>query len=165
MRGGVHSVQSVQLYSEAECGQPQWTGHWERECQWTTRTEGVTQTWPELCVTITITTGIMTMAQNWIMMISELHRYQGVSYKSDIIVISGEPQHTIPFTVISCQAFQILSRQLFQFLDPTGVQKTLIFVHSFVCSFVHSSIRALLFWSSQPSSFRLRLTSRARREH
>ena len=31
----------------------------------------------------------MTMAQNWIMLISELHRYQGVSYKSDIIVISG----------------------------------------------------------------------------
>jgi len=29
------------------------------------------------------------MAQNWVMMISELHRYQGVSYKSDIIVISG----------------------------------------------------------------------------
>jgi len=29
------------------------------------------------------------MAQNWIMLISELHRYQGVSYKSDIIVISG----------------------------------------------------------------------------
>ena len=37
----------------------------------------------------------MAMAQNWIMMISELHRYQGVSYKSDIIVISGETQHTI----------------------------------------------------------------------
>jgi len=29
------------------------------------------------------------MAQNWIMMISELRRYQGVSYKSDITVISG----------------------------------------------------------------------------
>ena len=28
-------------------------------------------------------------ASNWIMMISEQHRYQGVSYKSDIIVISG----------------------------------------------------------------------------
>jgi len=32
---------------------------------------------------------MLTMAQNWIMMISEQHRYQGVSYKSDIIVISG----------------------------------------------------------------------------
>ena len=30
------------------------------------------------------------MAQNWVMMISELHRYQGVSYKSDIIVLSGD---------------------------------------------------------------------------
>ena len=29
-------------------------------------------------------------AQNWVMIISEQHRYQGVSYKSDIIVISGE---------------------------------------------------------------------------
>merc|ERR1712029_131622 len=28
-------------------------------------------------------------AQNWILIISEQHRYQGVSYKSDIIVISG----------------------------------------------------------------------------
>ena len=30
-----------------------------------------------------------TMAQNWIMIISELRRYQGVCYKSDITVISG----------------------------------------------------------------------------
>ena len=29
------------------------------------------------------------MAQNWIMIISEFRRYQGVSYKSDITVISG----------------------------------------------------------------------------
>jgi len=42
-----------------------------------------------IIITVIIITGIMTMAQNWIMMISELHRYQGVSYKSDIIVISG----------------------------------------------------------------------------
>ena len=28
-------------------------------------------------------------AQNWLLIISEQHRYQGVSYKSDIIVISG----------------------------------------------------------------------------
>jgi len=28
-------------------------------------------------------------AQNWVLIISEQHRYQGVSYKSDIIVISG----------------------------------------------------------------------------
>ena len=32
----------------------------------------------------------ITMAQNWIMMIAEMHRYQGVSYKSDIIVLSGD---------------------------------------------------------------------------
>ena len=32
----------------------------------------------------------VTMAQNWIMIISELRRYQGVCYKSDITVISGE---------------------------------------------------------------------------
>ena len=30
------------------------------------------------------------MAQNWILLISELRRYQGVSYKSDITVISGK---------------------------------------------------------------------------
>ena len=29
------------------------------------------------------------MAENWVMVVSEQHRYQGVSYKSDIIVISG----------------------------------------------------------------------------
>ena len=29
-------------------------------------------------------------AQNWLLIICEQHRYQGVSYKSDIIVISGE---------------------------------------------------------------------------
>ena len=32
---------------------------------------------------------ILKMAQNWVLIISEQHRYQGVSYKSDIIVISG----------------------------------------------------------------------------
>merc|ERR1712059_203502 len=31
----------------------------------------------------------MASAQSWVMMISEQHRYQGVSYKSDIIVVSG----------------------------------------------------------------------------
>ena len=30
-----------------------------------------------------------TRSQNWIMLISEQHRYQGVSYKSDISIISG----------------------------------------------------------------------------
>ena len=34
----------------------------------------------------------MAMSQNWVMVISEQHRYQGVSYKSDIIVISGNSQ-------------------------------------------------------------------------
>ena len=34
-------------------------------------------------------------AQSWILVISELHRYQGVSYKSDIIVISGNSQQSI----------------------------------------------------------------------
>ena len=34
-------------------------------------------------------------AQNWVMIISEQHRYQGVSYKSDIIVISGERYNVI----------------------------------------------------------------------
>ena len=32
----------------------------------------------------------MAAAQNWVMLISEQHRYQGVSYKSDIIVVSGD---------------------------------------------------------------------------
>ena len=31
----------------------------------------------------------VSMVQNWLMIITEQHRYQGVSYKSDIIVISG----------------------------------------------------------------------------
>ena len=34
----------------------------------------------------------MAAAQNWVMLISEQHRYQGVSYKSDIIVVSGDFQ-------------------------------------------------------------------------
>ena len=34
-------------------------------------------------------------AQNWIMIISELRRYQGVCYKSDITVISGELQWSV----------------------------------------------------------------------
>ena len=29
-------------------------------------------------------------AQNWLLLITEQHRYQGVSYKSDIVVVSGE---------------------------------------------------------------------------
>ena len=37
----------------------------------------------------------MAMSQNWVMVISEQHRYQGVSYKSDIIVISGNSQQSI----------------------------------------------------------------------
>ena len=37
---------------------------------------------------------VVRMAQSWIMMISEQHRYQGVSYKSDIIVISGEQMYS-----------------------------------------------------------------------
>ena len=43
-------------------------------------------------------------SENWVMVVSEQHRYQGVSYKSDIIVISGNPHcqvqaaHTNRFT-------------------------------------------------------------------
>ena len=33
------------------------------------------------------------ITESWIMLISEQHRYQGVSYKSDITLISG--QHTL----------------------------------------------------------------------
>ena len=40
------------------------------------------------------------MAQNWVMMISELHRYQGVSYKSDIIVISGNTSNIMQSVVL-----------------------------------------------------------------
>ena len=35
-------------------------------------------------------------AQNWVLIISEQHRYQGVSYKSDIIVISGLVFENVP---------------------------------------------------------------------
>ena len=40
------------------------------------------------------------MAQNWVMMISELHRYQGVSYKSDIIVLSGDTLSCVLLCII-----------------------------------------------------------------
>ena len=36
------------------------------------------------------------MAENWVMVVSEMHRYQGVSYKSDIIVISGLVFEIVP---------------------------------------------------------------------
>ena len=36
------------------------------------------------------------MAENWVMVVSEMHRYQGVSYKSDIIVISGLVFENVP---------------------------------------------------------------------
>ena len=35
-------------------------------------------------------------SENWVMVVSEQHRYQGVSYKSDIIVISGNPLTQYP---------------------------------------------------------------------
>ena len=38
-------------------------------------------------------------AQNWVMIISELRRYQGVCYKSDITVLSGNPDRS---TVLYC---------------------------------------------------------------
>ena len=59
------------------------------------------------------------MAQNWIMMISELRRYQGVSYKSDITVISGMNVFTIVW-YHSCIRYQyqsnILTSLLYQVL-------------------------------------------------
>ena len=33
--------------------------------------------------------------QSWILVITELHRYQGVGYKSDIVVISGDSDNTL----------------------------------------------------------------------
>ena len=35
-------------------------------------------------------------SESWIMIISEQHRYQGLSYKSDITVISGNILHRVP---------------------------------------------------------------------
>ena len=40
------------------------------------------------------------MAENWVMVVSEMHRYQGVSYKSDIIVISGLVFEMVPLIFI-----------------------------------------------------------------
>ena len=37
----------------------------------------------------------MSVSRNWILVISEQHRYQGVSYKSDIAVISGRVRYKI----------------------------------------------------------------------
>ena len=42
-----------------------------------------------LITVMMIMTARYSMAENWVMVVSEMHRYQGVSYKSDIIVISG----------------------------------------------------------------------------
>ena len=42
-----------------------------------------------LITVMIIMTARYSMAENWVMVVSEMHRYQGVSYKSDIIVISG----------------------------------------------------------------------------
>ena len=33
--------------------------------------------------------------QSWILVITELHRYQGVGYKSDIVVISGDHDNAL----------------------------------------------------------------------
>ena len=46
-------------------------------------------------------------SENWVMVVSEQHRYQGVSYKSDIIVISGN-NHSLyhpelPIPTDSCE--------------------------------------------------------------
>ena len=42
-------------------------------------------------------------SENWVMVVSEQHRYQGVSYKSDIIVISGNPVLHIDVSIQSVQ--------------------------------------------------------------
>ena len=42
-------------------------------------------------------------SENWVMVVSEQHRYQGVSYKSDIIVISGNPVMHIDVSIQSMQ--------------------------------------------------------------
>ena len=44
----------------------------------------------------------MAMSQNWVMLISEQHRYQGVSYKSDIIVVSGKLTHILTSSNFDC---------------------------------------------------------------
>ena len=42
-------------------------------------------------------------AQNWVMIISELRRYQGVCYKSDITVLSGNPDScTVLYCTVLC---------------------------------------------------------------
>lgn len=46
--------------------------------------------WPEaLNKPYTMASGAQGQAQNWLLLITEQHRYQGVSYKSDIVVVSG----------------------------------------------------------------------------
>ena len=65
------------------------------------------------------------MAQNWILIISEQHRYQGVSYKSDIIVISGldqgdrqVPHLPAPALLTTCSACPQVLEQKYSGCDP-----------------------------------------------
>ena len=59
-------------------------------------------------------------AQNWVMIISELRRYQGVCYKSDITVLSGNPdtaqqgQITLHCTVLYWPGLDLGDRQVLE---------------------------------------------------
>lgn len=67
------------------------------------------------------------MAQNWIMIISELRRYQGVCYKSDITVISGR--------LLKCEnenATKVLPQVLILVIDKF-LSKSILAVIPHVC--------------------------------
>ena len=55
----------------------------------------------------------MSVSRNWILVISEQHRYQGVSYKSDIAVISGRVSYKI-FILAMTQGMDHGDRQVLE---------------------------------------------------
>jgi len=63
------------------------------------------------------------MAENWVMVVSEMHRYQGVSYKSDIIVISGPCYN--PLDVMNC----LMTRRGYK-VQGNPQQRTLPNIHN-----------------------------------
>ena len=64
-----------------------------------------------LITVMIIMTARYSMAENWVMVVSEMHRYQGVSYKSDIIVISGlDIVSNILFVIINTNLILTLTR-------------------------------------------------------
>ena len=70
--------------------------------------------------------------QSWILVITELHRYQGVGYKSDIVVISGSGPVTLRgYFKIFRVVVQVVSCGIFFFhLQETNLSLELYFINT-----------------------------------